>query len=87
MEQDIAEIRSELKRLARLTEENNALLESIQRRARISFMFVALKWLIIVGLAIGAFYYIQPFLEQTAALYQHITGTKIDVMDLLKSIK
>ncbi len=87
MDQELQEIRSELKRIARVAEENNVLLHSIQRRARMSFMFMILKWVVVVGVAIGAFYYIQPFLEQIAAIYQQLTGSKVDFINLLKSFK
>ncbi|MEN9649659.1 MAG: hypothetical protein RL094_626 [Candidatus Parcubacteria bacterium] len=87
MDQDIKEIRVELKKLAQMTEDNNAMLHSIQRRARMSFLFMILKWLVVLGLTIGAFYYIQPFLEKIAAIYQQVSGTKVDFLHLLKLMK
>lgn len=86
-DQNIEEIRSELKKLARLTEENHTILKRVDRRARMAIWVSVMKWIIIIGITIGAFYYIQPFLEQISALYQQITGTKVDFMSLFNKIR
>ncbi len=84
MDQDIQEIQAELKKVVELTEESNVLLHGIQRRARYALLWSVFRWVIVVGIAIGAFYYIQPYLEQLAVIYQKVTGTKLDLIEFFR---
>lgn len=85
MDQDIHEIRAEIKRLAKMTEDNTSMLRYLKRRAKWESYISVLKWIIIIGLAIGAFYYLQPVFDQISAIYNQLTGAKVDFMNLLKS--
>lgn len=60
-------------RLMKLTEENNHLLHKMWRAARIGRAMRVLYWLVIIGISIGALYYIQPYIDQFLAVY---TGAK-----------
>ena len=63
------EERSLLERTYKLTEENNDILRSIRRSNRWSMAIKAIYWIVIIGLSIGAFYFIQPYIEfMTSAL-------------------
>ena len=60
----------------KLSKENNVLLvklHNIQRWANITRVFY---WLIIIGISIGAFYFVKPFLGNIVNLY---TGGALDV--------
>ena len=52
-----------LEKILKLTEENNILLVQMRRAARWATFFQALYWLIIIGLSIGAFYFVQPYIN------------------------
>jgi len=52
---------------------NNAMLHSIERRARLSILFSSLKWFVIIGLSLGTFYYTKPYLEQLMSTYSQIS--------------
>ena len=83
----------------KLSKENNVLLQkihSIQRWAQITRV---LYWLVIVGVSIGAFYFIKPFLGNITNLYTGgVSGinnigditknlsSKEQIQDLLKSL-
>ena len=59
---------------------------------RISSVFSILKWLIIIGFTIGAFVYIQPYLENMLKLYGSINSVTGGVennggIDILKALK
>ncbi len=57
------EERSLLERTYKMVEENNTILRSIRRATRFSLVFKSIYWFIIIGLSIGAFYYIQPYVN------------------------
>ncbi len=57
------EERSILAETRRLAEENNAMLRNIQRSQRASLAFKVIYWFVIVGLSVGAFWFIQPYVN------------------------
>lgn len=46
-----------------MTEENNKILISMRRTARFGVIMRCAYWAIIIGLSIGAFYFIQPYIN------------------------
>jgi hypothetical protein len=71
---ELNDIRADLKKIIEVTKHNEAMLESVQRRARLALFGQALKWLIIIGISIGAFIYVQPILEQLLETYKSISN-------------
>lgn len=69
-----------------LTQDNNRILHSMQRRARWGFVFRVFYWLVIIGIAIGAFYYIQPYIEPLIKSYQNIQETQAKLGNFSKSV-
>jgi hypothetical protein len=55
------EEKSLLERTYKITEENNKILRSIRRSNRLSLALRIAYWVIIIGIAIGSFYFIQPY--------------------------
>ncbi|OGI80701.1 hypothetical protein A3D43_02375 [Candidatus Nomurabacteria bacterium RIFCSPHIGHO2_02_FULL_41_52] len=53
----------------KLAEENNGMLRSLHRSMRLSRIMSFLYWAFIIGSAIGAYYFIQPYLEQLVGVY------------------
>lgn len=53
----------------RLAEENNKMLHSMRRSMRIGRIFKAVYWILIIGSAVGAYYFVQPYLEQLIGGY------------------
>jgi hypothetical protein len=47
-----------------LAKENNQMLHKIRRSQKIADLMRFLYWLVILGAAVGAFYFIQPYIEQ-----------------------
>jgi len=62
-----------LERTLKLSEENNQILRAIQRSMRLARIMSIVYWVFIIGSAIGAYYLIQPYLEQLMGIY---SGTK-----------
>ena len=52
-----------LDRSLALAEENNAILRGMRRTQRITAIMHILYWVIIIGVSVGAFYFIQPYLS------------------------
>jgi hypothetical protein len=57
-----------------ISKENNKMLRSIQRSARIGQAMRIIYWLVIIGASVGAYYFIQPYLEQMLSVYSGIQG-------------
>jgi len=61
-----------------LARENNKVLHKLLRYQCWSRWFGIIKWIIIVGSAIGAFYYLQPLVNNLWSTYSELLGTVSD---------
>ncbi|HEV7702262.1 MAG TPA: hypothetical protein VGO63_02360 [Candidatus Paceibacterota bacterium] len=68
------EEREILNRSLVLAEENNKMLHSMQRSMRLQRIMSALYWVFIIGSAIGAYYFLQPYLTQLMGIYSSAGG-------------
>lgn len=59
-----------------LARENNRLIKKIRRSALWGRAARVVYWVIIFGATIGAFYFIQPYIEGVQSLYQDVQGTQ-----------
>lgn len=62
------EEKSLLERTYKLAEENNSILRGIRRVNRWGIAFKTFYWVIIIGAAFGAFYFLQPYIESSLKL-------------------
>lgn len=64
---------NELKKLLEenleLSKENNHLLKTIRGSQKRAAMMRTLYWVLIIGMTLGAYYYIQPYVEQMISVY------------------
>jgi hypothetical protein len=70
-----------------LSQENNKILRRLQRSARISQFFSLLKWLIIIALTVGTYYYVQPYLDSLLKAYKDVGGSMPNFSALQESLK
>jgi len=63
------EMRRLLQNIAANTEENNTLLRKMHRSMVWGRIFRAIYWLVILALAVGSFYLIQPYIEGAARIF------------------
>lgn len=63
------EERELLRRSISLAEENNDILRSIRQSMRLARLMSLIYWMFIIGSAIGAYYYAQPYIQQFTGLY------------------
>ena len=74
------EERELLNKSVELAQENNQILHSIRRGMRLQRIMSMLYWIFIVGSAIGAYYILQPYLEQLMNVY----GSASNVLENFK---
>ena len=84
--------RSLLERTAALAAENNKILRSIRRSTHISTAMSIFYWVIIIGLSVGAYYYIQPWITDMIGVLNKANNIQSNVTaaqgatDQLKSL-
>ncbi|MBU1179036.1 hypothetical protein KKB69_01740 [Patescibacteria group bacterium] len=76
---DTEEIKRLLKKNLAFSEESFNILKKIQRTQRFSKFLTFLKWALIIGLSLGSYYYIQPFIE---TFYQSMGQIREDASSL-----
>ena len=55
-----------------LAKDNNKMLHSMRRSMHVARAMSAIYWVFIIGSAIGAYYFIQPYLDQVLDMYDTI---------------
>jgi len=63
------EERELLNRSVSLAEDNNKMLHAMKRSMRMTSIMRALYWIFIIGSAVGAFYLLQPYIDQLKDVY------------------
>ena len=73
-----------------LAEENNKILKGIRSSNRWSMFFRFFYWIIIIGISVGAFYYVQPYVDSLMQVYKTVQtdlGTIKTITNKLPGIK
>lgn len=63
------EERELLNKSVALAEENNKMLHSMRRSMRMGNIARGVYWIFIIGSAVGAFYLLQPYIDQLKDVY------------------
>lgn len=79
--------KQKIERILELEEENSKILRRMRRTARWSAFLSILYYIVIVGLAVGAFYYIQPFLGKIGQTYGNFSNMYDTVVKSVNHIK
>ena len=53
----------------KLSKENNEILRSLRRSMRLARFMSLLYWVLIIGSAVGAYYFVEPYINQIKDLY------------------
>lgn len=64
---------SDIEELRDLVKENNKILLKLKRRSDASAVFTFVKWVVVIGVAVGAFTFVQPYLEHILNTYESIS--------------
>ncbi len=73
-----------LKKTLELAQENNKMLHSIRRSMRWGRVMKIIYWIIIIGAAVGVYYYITPFIDNAVNAYGNVKGDLRSFGDLFK---
>lgn len=68
------ELKNLLQKNLETSQESLKILKKINRGRIIGNLFSFLKWLIIIGTALGAYYYLQPYINQLLDLVKQVQG-------------
>lgn len=82
-----------LNRILELTEENNEILKRMRRSQKIQNIFRTIYWIILIGAALGAYYFLQPAISGVMTDYKTIksgldsfsNGTSTSFFDQIKN--
>ena len=61
-----------LEKTFELAKENNHILKGIRSSNRWAAFFRIFYWIIVIGISIGAFYYVQPYIDTAFKAYKGI---------------
>jgi len=75
-----------LEKIAELTRRNQVILKKLHRAQVIGRTFHILYWVLIIGTTIGAFYFLQPYIDQLKSIYAGIQDTFGGLQNLLDGI-
>ena len=79
------EEKSLLERTYTLSVENNLILRSMRRTARIAAVMRAIYWVVIIGLSIGAYYIIQPYVNMLIDSLMQLQGSVKSIQGIQNS--
>lgn len=65
-----------------LSQENNNMLHSMRRSQRIASFMSFVYWILIIGSAVGVFYFVQPYVDQFKSIVEGANGVIKNVKDL-----
>ena len=81
------EERELLNKSVSLAEDNHKMLRSMRRSMHISSIVSILYWLIIIGSAVGAYYFIQPYTDQIVKVYNEAKSNLDNFSTMLQGVK
>ncbi|OGI58111.1 hypothetical protein A3C60_01145 [Candidatus Nomurabacteria bacterium RIFCSPHIGHO2_02_FULL_37_45] len=70
-----------------LAKENNDMLHSMRRSMRLQRIMSILYWVFIIGSAVGAYYLIQPYIDQLTNIYGGARSDIDNFNSLLQNFK
>jgi len=74
-----------LKRVLELSENNNKMIRKLYRSFVLQRIITVLYWVLIIGVTIGLYYYLQPFFDQVSKIYSDITGVQVNLGESFNS--
>ena len=75
------ESKETLRKILELTRENSEMLHKMQRSMFWGKIFRTVYWIFIIGAAIGAYYYIEPYINGIVDTY---SGFKSDISNIFQ---
>ncbi len=76
---DLEQITSRLDRLTELVEDNSKKLHQLHRSMVMGRIWRVFYWAVIIGLAIGSFYFLQPYIDTVFDAYTQVNDIRSDL--------
>jgi uncharacterized membrane protein len=73
-----------LKKTLELSQENNKMLHAIKRSMIWGRVFRIVYWVVILGAAVGIYYYIEPYIDSAIGAYGNVKGDLQNFSELFK---
>ncbi|MBU6370580.1 MAG: hypothetical protein KGH93_02725 [Patescibacteria group bacterium] len=73
-------------RMTELAEENNKILRSLRNAHRWSVFLTSVYWILIIGVAVGGFYYLEPYVDTVLRTYSSIVTDLGNVKEITSKI-
>ena len=70
----------------KLAEENNKMLRSIRRSARVAAVLRVVYWLIIIGISFGAYYFAEPYINAAIKSYNDMKSNVQNVTNKIPAL-
>lgn len=83
-EPDLNRIEEMVKKTLELSNENNRMLHSIRRSMMWGRVVRIVYWILIIGAGIGAYYYIEPYIDGAIDAYGNVKGDLQSFGDLFR---
>ena len=74
IEEQIRDLSDSIRRLEILVEDDHRMIKNMHFAYRFSTLFTVLKFVVIIGVTLGAFYFVQPYLEGVLKLYGNVNS-------------
>ncbi len=71
---DLEQLKNNLEETREIVERNNELLQSIERTMFWRRVFTVFYWVVIIGIAIGLFYFLEPYADRVIDAYNQLQG-------------
>lgn len=68
------EVKKILEENLSLTKENHKILAGIRNAQRRANMYRLIYWIVIIAITLGAYYFVQPYIESLTGYYSAISG-------------
>lgn len=65
----------EVQDIKETVEDNNRILRKLLAHQRYNTIISVFKWALIIGTALGTYYFLQPYVDQVLATYEVLNGT------------
>jgi len=66
------ELKKEIRENRELIEENQRLIKKIHRSVVVGRLMSIMYWVLIIGASVGAYYFIQPYIDATIGAYDNV---------------
>lgn len=81
------EERELLNKSVSLAEDNNKILHSMKRSMRYASIVRAIYWIFIIGSALGAYYFIQPYIDKLVGVYGGAKSDLNNISNIIQNLK